>query len=80
MLRGPIIRERVLRQRIEDEQSRDTESNGADAPPTRQTCGSLQRIAIEMAQRRKSPGCRQETLTSGNARSATRVHFFVMRL
>ncbi len=27
----------------------------------------------------KSPGCRGVTLTSGNARSATRVHFFVMR-
>ncbi len=31
-------------------------------------------------ERLKSPGCRQGTLTSGNARSATRVHFFVLSL
>jgi hypothetical protein len=32
------------------------------------------------AERPKSPGCSQVTLTSGNARSATRVHFFVRRI
>jgi hypothetical protein len=32
-----------------------------------------------MSERPKSPGCRQVILISGNARSATRVHFFVRR-
>ena len=42
---------------------------------TNRSCNIIEHVCID--ERRKLPGCRQETLIPGTARSATRVHFIV---
>ncbi len=48
---------------------------GRGTGPHKFTLSAWQVRHIFSTERSKSPGCRQETLLSGNARSATRVHF-----
>jgi len=56
-LQEPIIRKRALQKHIEDERSRETESNGDNVLSARLSCGSL-RFCADAAQRPRSAGLR----------------------